>query len=125
MKNMSNLQVSAIFKIPDGRIDEFKRKATDIMKEVRERGTTALKYDVFINSDQNECEVREEYKNSEDLIEHSNKFREFLQTNFFNDFPLDHIMLYGNPSPQLLEKLKGADTRVYYFFQGLDEIIKT
>ena len=51
---MSNLQVSAIFKIPDGRIDEFKRKATDIMKEVRERGTTALKYDVFINRQRSE-----------------------------------------------------------------------
>ena len=124
MENINNLQVSAIFKIPEGKLEEFKRRVTEIMKEVRDKGTKALKYDVFINSDQNECEVREEYKNSEDMIEHMVKFREFLQTKLFNDFPLDHLMLYGNPSPQLLEMAKRIDIRFYSFFQGLGEMIE-
>ncbi|MHA2006424.1 MAG: hypothetical protein ACXABO_18020 [Promethearchaeota archaeon] len=124
MDKINNLQVSAIFKIPEGKLEELKRKVTEIMKEVRDKGTTALKYDVFLNSDQDECEIREEYKNSEDLIEHMVKFREFLQTEFFNDFPLDHVVLYGNPSPQLLEMTKGVDIRFYSFFQGLEEMIE-
>ncbi|MHA2037994.1 MAG: hypothetical protein ACW98X_16275 [Promethearchaeota archaeon] len=124
MENINSLQISAIFKIPEGKLEEFKLRVNDVMKEVREKGTTALKYDVFINSDQSECEVREEYKNSEDLIEHMGKFREFLQTNFFNDFPLDHLVLYGNPSPQLLEKAKGVDIRFYSFYQGLEKKIE-
>ena len=78
MESKNNLQVSAIFKIPEGNHEKFKRRVTEIMKEIRDKGTKALKYDVFINSDQSECEVREEYKNSEDLIEHMVKFREFV-----------------------------------------------
>ena len=120
----NNLQVSAIFKIPEGRLEEFTRKVDIIMKYIKDKGTKALMYDVFINSDQTLCEVREEYKNSEDLIEHMVKFREFLQTNFFNDFPLDHLVLYGKPSPQVLEMAKGADIRFYSFFQGLERKIE-
>jgi len=124
MAKIDNLQVSAFFKIPEGKLEEVNQKIVEIMKHIREKGTTAIKYDVFINSDQNECEVREEYKNSEDLIEHMVKFREFLQTKFFNDFPLDHLVLYGNPSQQLLEMTKGTDIKFYSFFQGLEEIIE-
>jgi quinol monooxygenase YgiN len=124
MENINNIQISAIFKIPEGHIEEFKRRVTNVMEEIKEKGTTALKYDVFINSEKNECEVREEYQNSEDLIEHMTKFREFLQVNFFNDFPLDHVALYGTPSPQLLEMAKGIDIRFYSFFQGLEEMIE-
>ncbi len=94
------------------------------MKLIRDKGTKAIKYDVFINSDQNECEVCEEYKNSEDLIEHMVKFRELLQTKLFNDFPLDHMGLYGNPSQQLMEMAKGIDIKFYSFFQGLEEMIE-
>ena len=83
--NNNNLQVRAIFKIPEGKLEEFTRKVDEIMKYIRDKGTKALMYDVFINSDQTVCEVREEYKNSEDLIEHMIKFREFLQTNFFRN----------------------------------------
>ena len=124
MENINNLQVSAIFKIPEGKLEEFKRKVTEVMKVVRDKGTTALKYDVFINGDQNECEVHMEYKNSEDMIEHMVKFEEFFQTKLFNDFPSDHLMLYGNPSPQLLEMAKRTDIRFYSFFQGLEEMIE-
>jgi quinol monooxygenase YgiN len=116
---IDNLQASAFFKIPDGKLEEFKRKAAEVMKHVRDKGTKAITYDIFIDIDQTECEVREEYKNSEDFIEHMVKFREFLQTELFNDFPLDRLALYGNPSPQLLEMVKGVDIRFYSFFQGL------
>ena len=124
MAKIDNLQISAFFKIPEGKLEGFKQKVKEIMKQIRDKGTTAIKYDVFINSDQDECEVREEYKNSEDLIEHMIKFREFLQTNFFNEFPLDQVVLYGNPSPQLLEMTKETDIRFYSFFQGLEEMIE-
>ncbi|MHA2124833.1 MAG: hypothetical protein ACW99E_05940 [Promethearchaeota archaeon] len=92
---------------------------------IRDKGTGALKYDLFISSDQTECEVREEYKNSEDVIEHAAKFMETL-TKFFNDFPLEHTAFYGDPSPQLLEVVKkfNPDAKLYSFFQGLEEMIE-
>ncbi len=124
MAKIDNLQVSAFFKIPEGKLEGFKQKVTEIMKQIREKGTTAIKYEVFINSDQDECEVREEFKNSEDLIEHMAKFEEYFQTKLFNDFPVDHVVLYGNPSPQILEMAKGIDIKFYSFFQGLEEMIE-
>jgi L-rhamnose mutarotase len=124
MDKIDNLQISAFFKIPKGKIEEFKRRVAEIMNNIREKGTKAMKYDVFISIDQNRCEVREEYKNSEDLIEHMVKFRETIQIKFFTDFPLEYMVLYGDPSPQLLEMTKGIDIKVYSFFQGLEEMIE-
>ncbi|MFX1476735.1 MAG: hypothetical protein ACFFCI_01260 [Promethearchaeota archaeon] len=124
METNNILQTSAIFKIPDGRFEEFKRKVNEVIKYVKDKGTKALLYDVFINNDQTVCEIREMFKKSEDLIEHKAKIREFLQTNFFNDFPLDHMVLYGNPSPQVLEMAKGANIRFYSFLKGLERMIE-
>ncbi|KKL98061.1 hypothetical protein LCGC14_1828200 [marine sediment metagenome] len=84
MDKIDNIQVSAFFKIPECKLEEFKQRVAETMKLIRDKGTKAIKYDVFINSDQDECEVREEYKNSEDLIDHMVKFRNYFQTKFFN-----------------------------------------
>lgn len=36
------------------------------------------------------------------------------------DFPPERFAVYGNPSPQLQEMLKGVGAKFYTFFQGLD-----
>jgi len=125
MEKISKLQVSATVKIPEGKLEEFKQRAAEVMKQIGDKGTGALKYDWFISSDQTECEVREEYKSSEDVLEHGVKFMETL-TKFFNDFPLEHTAFYGDPSPQLLEVVKkyNPDAKLYSFFQGLEEMIE-
>ena len=69
------------------------------------------------------CEVREEYKNSEAVLEHMVNLSE-VQENAFIDFPVDHVNIYGDPSPELLEAVKGFDIRVYSFSQGLEEKIE-
>jgi hypothetical protein len=40
------------------------------------------------------------------------------------DFPIDHVNIYGNPSPELLEAVKGINIGLYSFSQGLEEKIE-
>ncbi|MFX0019020.1 MAG: hypothetical protein ACFFAK_15885 [Promethearchaeota archaeon] len=41
-----------------------------------------------------------------------------------SNFSIDHVNVYGDPSPELLEMTKGANMRVYSFFQGVEEMIE-
>jgi len=122
MKNNNKLEISAIMKIPKGKLEEFKELATEIIRLSKEKDTGLLKYDIFISSDETESEIREEYKNSEALLEHMVNLRETLEEAFI-DFPVDHVNIYGDPSPELLEAVKGMDIRLYSFSQGLEEVI--
>ncbi len=119
MEKISKLQVSAVVKIPEGKLEDFKQLAAELIKLAREKDTGTLKYDWFISSDQTECEIREEYKSSEASIEHMVNLGGTV-TKFLNEFPLEHMKAYGDPSPQLLEMTKGLDIKVYSFLQGLE-----
>ena len=125
MEKINKLQISAIIKIPKGKLELFKQLATESIRLASEGDTGILKYDWFISSDQTECEIREEFKNSEALIEHAINLREALE-NLLSDFPQNHMKLYGDPSPELLKMIKeyNVDTKVYSFFQGLEEMIE-
>ncbi|MHA1914826.1 MAG: putative quinol monooxygenase [Promethearchaeota archaeon] len=122
MKNNNKLEISAVFKIPKGKLEEFKRLAAESIRLSKEKDTGTLKYNFYISSDETECELREEYESSEAVLEHMANLGEHQQE-VFSDFPLDHVNVYGNPSPELLEAAKGFDVRVYSFSQGLEEVI--
>ena len=115
----SKLQLSATFKIPEGKLEEFKQQATECMNLAKEKDTGTLKHDWFLSSDQTECEIREEYKSSEAIIEHSINLGGTLQK-LITDFPPERFAVYGDPSPQLLEMMKGINAKLYSLFQGLD-----
>ena len=123
MKNNNNIEISAIMKIPKGKLEEFKELAVETIRLSKERDTGTFKYDVYISSDKTECEVRQEYKNSEAVLEHMANLRETLKKAYI-DFPIDHVNIYGDPSPELLEAVKGIDIGVYSFSQGLEEKIE-
>jgi len=120
MQNNKKLEISAIMKIPKGKLKEFKELAAETIRVTHERDTGTLKYDIFISSDKTESVVIEEYKNSKAVLEHMVNLNETLK-NAFIDFPIDHLNIYGDPSPELLDALKRFDIRVYSFSQGLEE----
>ena len=122
MENTNKLEISAIMKIPKGKLEEFKQLAAETIRLIHERDTGTLKYDIFISSDETECEIREEYKNSEAVLEHMVNMREVREK--LSEFPIDHTNVYGNPSPELLEAAKDFDISVYSFSQGLEEKIE-
>jgi quinol monooxygenase YgiN len=121
MEKISKLQISVITKIPKGKLEEFKQLAAEHIRGIRERDTGTLKFDIFISSDQTEGETRVEFKNSEAVLEHMANHGEGAEK--FMSF-LDHVNVYGEPSPELLEATKSFDLRVYSFSQGLEEMIE-
>jgi quinol monooxygenase YgiN len=123
MKNNNKLEISAVMKIPKGKLEEFKELAAESIRLSKERDTGTLKYDIYISSDETECEIREEYKNSEAVLEHMVNLSE-VQEKQFSDFPLVHVSVYGDPSPELLEAVKSFDINVWSFSQGLEEKIE-
>jgi len=115
MEKINKLQISTIIKIPKGKVELFKQFAAESLRLTSERDTGTLKQDWFINSDQTEGEIHEEYKNSEAVLEHMVNMSEIRE--LASQFSFDHANVYGAPSQDLLEATKGADIRVYSFSQ--------
>ena len=59
---MSELRGIARFKFHEGKLEEFKRLATQCMEIVRTKDTGTLQYAIYFNDDQSECIVLERYR---------------------------------------------------------------
>ncbi len=69
---MKEIQGIARLKIHDGRLEEFKRVASQCMQVVRTRDTGTLQYELYLNEDETECLVLERYRDVQSLLQHQN-----------------------------------------------------
>jgi len=118
---MSEIQVSAKFRIPKGMLGEFKQYAAECLKHVKEKDTETIQYDWFLNSDKTVCEIREKYQSSKAVLRHQSNIRELLLA-LFNKFGSpSSLAIYGNPSSELLQyaKASGIEIEIFTFLQGL------
>jgi hypothetical protein len=102
-------------------LEEFKKQASECIKQVKEKDTGTFQYDWFLSEDASECEIRETYKNSEALLEHVSHLKEALGI-LFEKFATDHsVTIYGDPSQELLENAKARGVKVtrFSFLEGL------
>ena len=102
-------------------LEEFKRHAAECLKQVKEKDPGTLQYDWFLSSDNTECEIREAYESSEAAIVHVSNLREPLGMIFEKFGSVHSVVIYGEPSPELLEnaKTRGVDVKIFSFLQGL------
>jgi quinol monooxygenase YgiN len=117
------LQLSARMKIREGELEGFKRQAAVCISKVKEKDPGTLQYDWFLNSDNTECEIREAYESSEALLAHTANLREALGI-LFEQYATDHsVVIYGDPSPELMQnaaRMAEVGVKIYSFLQGLD-----
>ena len=117
------LEVSAMMKVREGKLEGFKQQAAEIIRLAKEKDTKTLRYDWFLSKDGTECEVREAYESSEGLIEHRMHIAEALKK-MFSEFAEGHaVRLFGQLSPQLTEmlnNLKEVNIKKYSFMKGLE-----
>jgi len=121
---MSKIQVSAKMKINHSMLEEFKRQAANCISVAKDKDPGTLQYDWFINSDKTECEIRETYESPDAFLAHISNLREPLRI-LFEKFASDHsVIIYGDPSPELLENAKARriDVKVFSFLQGLNNM---
>jgi quinol monooxygenase YgiN len=120
---MDKLEVSARMTIRKGKLEGFKRQAAECIRQTKEKDTKTLRYDWFLGHDETECEIREAYVNSEGLVEHRMHIGEALDK-LFSEFAENHtVVVYGDPSPRLLEmarRMPQGSVKWYSFLRGLE-----
>ena len=118
---MSKIQVSAKIRIPKGMLEEFKKHANECLEQVKEKDSETLQYDWFLSSDRTECEIREMYQSSEAVLRHQSNLREPLRALFKKFGSPSSLVIYGDPSPELLQyaKASGIEMKIFTFLQGL------
>lgn len=114
---MKKIQITAKFKIHEGKVEEFKKIAAQCVPAVKANEKGALQYDWFFNPGKTECVVRETYTGSNAVLEHLGNVGALLgQLLYISDFEAE---IYGNMSEELKHALAGMNVKVYSFFQGL------
>jgi quinol monooxygenase YgiN len=119
---MSNFEVRARLKVREGKLEEFKRQAAEMMRQTRDKDTGTLAYDWFVSNDGTECEVREAYVDADALVDHAFHVREARDA-LFAESAYDHRMaFYGDPSPRLEELINriGVDATRFTLLQALE-----
>jgi len=118
---VSEIQVSANFRIPKNMLEEFKQHAAECLKHVKEKDTETIQYDWFLNSDETGCEIREKYQSSNAVLRHQSNIGEPLLALFKKFGSPSSLAIYGNPSPGLLQyaKASGIEIKTFTLLQGL------
>ena len=114
---MEAIQLTAIFQIKPGKIQEFKELANKCIETVKEKDTGTLQYDWFYNADESECHVRETYSNSEAILQHAGNVGPFLGP--LLEITTFSLKLYGNASEELKGALSAFDMEYYSFAGGI------
>jgi quinol monooxygenase YgiN len=111
-------------KVRPGQVDRFKEQVAEIIRLAQEKDTRTLRFDWFLSQDETECELREEYVDSEGFMEHRAHIAPAAQM-LFVDIVADHrVAVYGEPSAMLFESVDrgpmGRTVTWFRFLQGLD-----
>lgn len=113
---MNNLQVTARFKVHDGKMAEFKMIAEECISIVKAKDKNTLQYDWYLDDAQTEIVLMEAYPDSNGLLAHLGNIGElFGKLLALADFSAE---LYGTPSEELLKATSGLKIKVYSFYQG-------
>ena len=114
---MEQIKANALFKIHDGKLEEFKNLIPFFISLVREKDPGTLTYDWYLNEDTMECTVLESYENSQAVMAHAGNIGEHLgKVLEIADFTIE---VYGNPSEELKSALEGMAPKVFPHYAGL------
>src|SRR5258706_9455787 len=94
---MNEIQGIARLKIHAGKLEEFKRAASQCMQVVRAKDTGTLQYELYFNEDQTECLVLERYRDVQALLQHQNNIGGLMGTPPRDVHRFRRGMREGNP----------------------------
>ena len=108
---MSELHGIARFKFHEGKLEEFKRLASQCMEIVRTEDTGTLQYDIYFSDDQSEAIVYERYRDSEALIEHFAHIGDVGEAILATGTVSGELL--GEPSAELRANLADSPVRLF------------
>lgn len=114
---MKQIKANALFRIKEGKLDEFKQLIHEFISAVKGKEPGNLYYDWYLNEERRECIVLEAYADSNAVLAHAANVGHLLQkTAEISDLSLE---VYGKPSEELLMAIKGMNIKIYPFFAGI------
>ena len=116
---MSTLLGIARFTFHSGKVDEFKRLSRECMRIVRELDTGTLRYEIFLNDDESQAMVIEEYVDERALIEHSAHIGADLSAAIIATGTV-HGELLGDLSDDFRAQLAGGPVQPFSSFLSKD-----
>ena len=113
---MNEIQGIARLKIHDGKLEEFKRAASQCMQVVRTKDTGTLRYELYFNEDQTECLVLERYRDVQALLQHQNNIGGLMGT--LLETCTGSGDACGKATPELIKALEGSPVRLFTPYQA-------
>jgi quinol monooxygenase YgiN len=114
---MNSLQANVRLKIQNGKLNEFKELAIQLVQAVKKNEPGTIQYDWFFNSEETECVVRESFVDSSAVIAHMTNtgglLGKILQVSELS------LEVFGNPSNELRTATTAMNPKIYSYFQGL------
>jgi len=104
-------------KIHDGKLEEFKRVASQFMQVVRTKDTGTLQYELYFNSDQTECIVLERYRDVHALLDHQRNMGGLMEA--LLETCTVSSDAFGTATPELIKALEGSPVRLFSPYQTL------
>ena len=116
---MSPLLGIARFRFHRGRVEEFKQLSRRCLEIVQERDSGTLRYDIFLNADESEALVIEEYADTAALMEHLVNIGEDLSVAILATASVQGQLL-GDLSSELKEQMQGGSVQPFAPFLSKD-----
>ncbi|HEX3694222.1 MAG TPA: antibiotic biosynthesis monooxygenase [Polyangia bacterium] len=108
---MTELQGIGRLKIHDGKLEEFKRVASQFMQVVRTKDTGTLQYELYLNKDQTECLVLERYRDLPALLEHANNVGGLMDA--LLKTCTGSSVVCATATPELIKALDGSPVQIF------------
>ena len=111
------IRAKAEHSISDGKINEFKKLAAEIVDRVEANEPNTLSYEWFLSDDESKCYVVQVYEDSEAVLAHLANIGDLLGP-FDEIAPLTGLMIFGSPSDELRQALEPVGPKILEHWFG-------
>jgi quinol monooxygenase YgiN len=111
------IRVNAEHSISEGKIDEFKKMAAEMIKKVEANEPNYLSYEWFLSDDESKCYIIGLFKDSEAVMAHLAHIGETMGP-FWEIAPTTRIELYGNLSDELKQTVAPFGPKILEHWNG-------
>jgi quinol monooxygenase YgiN len=114
---MNEIQGIARLQIHDGKLEEFKRVASQCMQVARTKDTGTLQYELYFNEDETECIVLERYRDVQSMLQHQNNIGGLMDA--LLKTCTGSGVACGKATTELIKALEGSPVRLFRPYQAL------
>jgi quinol monooxygenase YgiN len=114
----NHIRATAEVSIPEGKINEFKKLAAEIIDRVEATEPNTLSYEYFLSNDESKCYVVQLYKDSKAVMAHLANIGD-LAGPFHAVAPLTGLRIFGSPSDELRQALEPVGARIFEHWNGV------